>query len=63
MSTTVFQEIKDGLRRLYLADPRPWLMGFSGGEACPERSDRDSTMPAALAFPSPIAVRGARAGI
>jgi 3'-phosphoadenosine 5'-phosphosulfate sulfotransferase (PAPS reductase)/FAD synthetase len=34
--TTTFQEIKDGLRRLYLEDPRPWLVGFSGGKACPE---------------------------
>ena len=37
-----FAEIKDGLRRLYLEDPRPWLVGFSGG--------KDSTMLAAVIF-------------
>jgi DNA sulfur modification protein DndC len=38
----VFTEIKDSLRDLYLCDPRPWLVGFSGG--------KDSTMVAALIF-------------
>lgn len=32
----------DGLRALYLDDPRPWLVGFSGG--------KDSTMVASLIF-------------
>lgn len=27
-----FQEIKQSLRRLYLDDARPWLVGFSGGK-------------------------------
>ena len=39
---TTFQEIKDGLRKLYLEDPRPWLVGFSGG--------KDSTVLASLIF-------------
>jgi len=38
----VFSEIKDSLRALYLSDPRPWLVGFSGG--------KDSTMVAGLIF-------------
>lgn len=38
----MFTEIKDSLRDLYLSDPRPWLIGFSGG--------KDSTMVAALIF-------------
>jgi DNA sulfur modification protein DndC len=38
----VFSEIQSSLRDLYLADPRPWLVGFSGG--------KDSTMVAALIF-------------
>jgi hypothetical protein len=33
MATTVFQDIKNGLRRLYLEDQRPWLVGFSGGKS------------------------------
>ena len=37
-----YQDIKDSLRRLYLDDERPWLVGFSGG--------KDSTMLAALVF-------------
>ena len=27
----VFWDINDSLRQLYLDDPRPWLVGFSGG--------------------------------
>jgi hypothetical protein len=37
-----FQDIKAGLRHLYLEDKRPWPVGFSGG--------KDSTMPVSLAF-------------
>jgi len=37
-----FAAIKDSLRTLYLEDPRPWLIGFSGG--------KDSTLVAALIF-------------
>jgi hypothetical protein len=33
MHSSAFQEIKGGLRRLYLEDPRPWLVGFSGGKS------------------------------
>ena len=43
-----FQEICEGLRALYLADPRPWLIGFSGG--------KDSTLVAALVFEAALAV-------
>ncbi len=35
-----FKEIVDDLRALYVADPRPWLVGFSGG--------KDSTLVGAL---------------
>ena len=35
-----FTAIRDRLRALYLGDPRPWLVGFSGG--------KDSTMLASL---------------
>ncbi len=38
----MFTEIKASLRDLYFADPRPWLVGFSGG--------KDSTMVAGLIF-------------
>ncbi|MGH9327534.1 MAG: DNA phosphorothioation system sulfurtransferase DndC [Terriglobia bacterium] len=38
----MFQEIKTSLRRLYVEDERPWLVGFSGG--------KDSTMLASLVF-------------
>ena len=38
----MFLEIRDSLRQLYLSDPRPWLVGFSGG--------KDSTMVAQLIF-------------
>ena len=38
----MFADIRDRLRRLYLEDPRPWLVGFSGG--------KDSTLLAALIF-------------
>ena len=38
----MFHEIRDSLRTVYLADPRPWLIGFSGG--------KDSTMVASLIF-------------
>jgi DNA sulfur modification protein DndC len=38
----MFPEIAENLRRLYLDDPRPWLVGFSGG--------KDSTMLASMIF-------------
>ncbi len=40
MGASAYTEIKDSLRKLYLEDPRPWLVGFSGG--------KDSTMVASL---------------
>jgi DNA sulfur modification protein DndC len=42
MAATAFQNIKQNLHQLYLDDPRPWLVGFSGG--------KDSTMVASLIF-------------
>jgi hypothetical protein len=35
MTATFFQNIKGGLRQLYLEDKRPWLVGFSGGKSLP----------------------------
>jgi 3'-phosphoadenosine 5'-phosphosulfate sulfotransferase (PAPS reductase)/FAD synthetase len=40
MAASGYTDIKDSLRSLYLDDPRPWLIGFSGG--------KDSTMLASL---------------
>ncbi len=40
MGANRYSDIKDSLRHLYLEDPRPWLVGFSGG--------KDSTMLASL---------------
>ncbi|MDD5198715.1 MAG: hypothetical protein PHC88_02850 [Terrimicrobiaceae bacterium] len=37
-----FDQIRAGLRDLYLSDPRPWIVGFSGG--------KDSTMVASVVF-------------
>jgi DNA sulfur modification protein DndC len=42
MAAATYQNIKDSLQQLYLHDPRPWLVGFSGG--------KDSTLVAALVF-------------
>lgn len=46
--TSVYQESKNSLRKLYMEDERPWLVGFSGG--------KDSTMLAALIFDAVLAV-------
>ena len=43
-----YQEIAESLRALYLEDPRPWLVGFSGG--------KDSTMVASLVVAAVMAV-------
>lgn len=48
MSASAFQAIKQNLRQLYLEDPRPWLVGFSGG--------KDSTMVASLIFDTVLTV-------
>lgn len=40
MAASVYQDIRNNLRELYLDDIRPWLVGFSGG--------KDSTMLASL---------------
>ena len=43
-----YAQILDGLRQLYVEDPRPWLVGFSGG--------KDSTMVASLIFDAVAAI-------
>lgn len=48
MITSVYQDIKNNLRELYLEDTRPWLVGFSGG--------KDSTMLASLVFDAVLSV-------
>jgi DNA sulfur modification protein DndC len=48
MASVTYQEIKNSLRDLYLDDPRPWLVGFSGG--------KDSSMVASLLFEVVLAV-------
>lgn len=45
---TNFKEIVEDLRALYLADPRPWLVGFSGG--------KDSTLVGALVFETVLGI-------
>jgi DNA sulfur modification protein DndC len=40
MGASSYSDIRDSLRNLYLEDPRPWVVGFSGG--------KDSTMLASL---------------
>ncbi len=48
MGVTIFQDIKDSLRQLYVDDERPWLVGFSGG--------KDSTMLASLVFDAILSI-------
>jgi 3'-phosphoadenosine 5'-phosphosulfate sulfotransferase (PAPS reductase)/FAD synthetase len=47
MATGNYQDIKTWLCRLYADDPRPWLVGFSGG--------KDSTMVASLVVDAVLA--------
>lgn len=44
----MFDDLREHLSRLYLDDPRPWLVGFSGG--------KDSTMLASLIFEAILAL-------
>jgi DNA sulfur modification protein DndC len=44
----MFDDISNNLRALYINDPRPWVVGFSGG--------KDSTMVAALVFGAVLSV-------
>ena len=50
-AVSTYGAIRDALTDLYLTDPRPWLVGFSGG--------KDSTMLAALIFDAVLAVPAA----
>ncbi len=50
--TMTCQGIRDSLRQLYLDDPRPWPVGFSGGWVAP----------ATRRFPSPIGWERVAAG-
>ena len=52
MTATVYKDIKDNLRDLYLEDTRPWLVGFSGG--------KDSSMLASLVFDAVLSVSSER---
>ena len=45
---TSYRVIKDSMRKLYLDDPRAWLVGYSGG--------KDSTMVASLVFDTVLSV-------
>ena len=49
---SAYSEIKNGLSQLYLSDPRPWLVGFSGG--------KDSTLVAALVFEAALGIPAAQ---
>lgn len=44
----MFKDILDNLRDQYISDPRPWLVGFSGG--------KDSTLVAAMVFNTVLSV-------
>ena len=48
MGSSSYSDIKDSLRHLYQEDPRPWLVGFSGG--------KDSTMLASLIFDAVLSI-------
>jgi len=48
MAVAAYQEIRDSLSQLYRDDPRPWLVGFSGG--------KDSTLVAALVFDAVMSI-------
>jgi DNA sulfur modification protein DndC len=48
MAASVYQDIRNNLREMYLKDTRPWLVGFSGG--------KDSTMLASLIFDAVLSV-------
>jgi hypothetical protein len=70
MAALTDHQIRDSLQQLYLDDPRPWLVGFSGGsprEMRPTNHDnistapvisrgKDSTLVAALVFDAVLAV-------
>ena len=48
MANATYREIRTSLTQLYLDDPRPWLVGFSGG--------KDSTLLTSLIFDAVLSV-------
>ncbi len=48
MAASTYHEIRQSLAQLYRDDPRPWLVGFSGG--------KDSTLVAALVFDAVLSI-------
>ncbi|MCW5555111.1 MAG: DNA phosphorothioation system sulfurtransferase DndC [Verrucomicrobiae bacterium] len=48
MAAATYQDISNALQKLYVDDPRPWLVGFSGG--------KDSTLVAALVFDAVMSI-------
>lgn len=48
MAATSYSDISGSLQQLYRDDPRPWLIGFSGG--------KDSTLVAALVFDAVMSI-------
>jgi len=48
MPVSTYRDLRDSLTQLYLADQRPWLVGFSGG--------KDSTLVMSLVLESVLAV-------
>jgi DNA sulfur modification protein DndC len=48
MTASIYQDIKGARSQLYIQDPRPWLVGFSGG--------KDSTMLASLIFDAILSI-------
>ena len=58
MEKSAYRDIRDSLLRLYVDDPRPWLVGYSGGKAESDEtpSSANSTMVASLVFDAVLAV-------
>jgi hypothetical protein len=44
MEKSAYRGIKTALRQLYLDDPRPWLVGFSGGKAESDETPSSATL-------------------
>jgi hypothetical protein len=53
MEKSAYRDIRDSLQRLYLDDPRPWLVGYSGGKAESDGAELDETPHAVLPWQTP----------